>query len=93
MLHIVLVLLVLLHQTNGHGRLTDPPSRASMFRFGYDTPPDFDDNQGFCGGRDRQKANNEQCGVCGDPWDAAVKPHEAGGIKQNEYVETFIHFI
>ncbi|XP_050408925.1 uncharacterized protein LOC126823898 [Patella vulgata] len=80
MLHIVLVVLVLLHQTNGHGRLIDPPSRASMFRFGYNTPPDYNDNQGNCGGRDIQQRNNEQCGVCGDPWDAEVKPHEAGGI-------------
>ncbi|XP_050409014.1 uncharacterized protein LOC126823976 [Patella vulgata] len=80
MLHIVLVVLVLLHQTNGHARLIDPPSRASMFRFGYNTPPDYNDNQGFCGGKERQQKNNGQCGVCGDPWDAAVKPHEAGGI-------------
>ncbi|KAK6168235.1 hypothetical protein SNE40_022103 [Patella caerulea] len=80
MLHIVLVILVLVHQTNGHGRLVDPPSRASMFRLGYNTPPDYNDNQGFCGGKARQQRNNGQCGVCGDPWDAAVKPHEAGGI-------------
>ncbi|XP_050410035.1 uncharacterized protein LOC126824727 [Patella vulgata] len=80
MLHIVLIVVVLLHQTNGHGRLIDPPSRASMFRFGYNTPPDYNDNQGFCGGKYRQQKNNGQCGVCGDPWDAAEKPHEAGGI-------------
>ena len=37
--------------TEGHGRLLDPPSRASMWRFGYDNPKDYNDNQGFCGGR------------------------------------------
>ncbi len=35
----------------GHGRLIKPVSRASMWRFGYDTPHDYTDNQGFCGGR------------------------------------------
>ena len=35
---------------NGHGRLRKPPSRASMWRDGYPTPPDYNDNQGYCGG-------------------------------------------
>ena len=35
----------------GHGRLRYPPSRASMWRDGYPTPPDYNDNQGFCGGQ------------------------------------------
>lgn len=34
----------------GHGLLVDPPSRASAWRFGYDTPIDYNDNEGFCGG-------------------------------------------
>ena len=34
----------------GHGRLLEPPSRASMWRFGFDNPPNYDDNQLFCGG-------------------------------------------
>ncbi|CAL1265994.1 unnamed protein product, partial [Larinioides sclopetarius] len=25
-------------QVQGHGRLLEPPSRSSMWRFGYDTP-------------------------------------------------------
>ena len=35
----------------GHGRLLDPPSRASMWRVGFSSPPDYQDNQLFCGGR------------------------------------------
>ena len=35
---------------NGHGRLIEPPSRASMWRYGFDNPPDWNDNQGYCGG-------------------------------------------
>jgi len=34
----------------GHGRLLEPPSRASMWRFGFQTPIDYNDNQLFCGG-------------------------------------------
>ena len=44
-----------LHQNSlpssyGHGRLILPASRASMWRYGYDTLPDYNDNQAFCGG-------------------------------------------
>ena len=36
--------------TSGHGRLVEPPSRSSMFRFGYNVPANYQDNQLFCGG-------------------------------------------
>ncbi|CAL1533613.1 unnamed protein product [Lymnaea stagnalis] len=63
-----------------HGRLYEPPSRASMWRLGYKTPPNYDDNQLFCGGFQVQYAGNGgKCGVCGDPWNLNPRPHEAGG--------------
>jgi len=34
----------------GHGRLVEPPSRASMWRYGYATTPDFQADQLWCGG-------------------------------------------
>ena len=34
----------------GHGRMRLPASRASMWRDGHPTPPDYNDNEGFCGG-------------------------------------------
>ena len=34
----------------GHGRLIEPPSRGSMWRFGFKSPENYDDNQLFCGG-------------------------------------------
>ena len=37
-------------QVEGHGRLVDPPSRSSAWRYGFDTPRNYDDNQLFCGG-------------------------------------------
>ena len=36
---------------HGHGRLIDPPSRSSMWRYGFNNPPNYDDNQLYCGGR------------------------------------------
>ena len=42
--------IVLAHYVSGHARLLQPPSRSSMWRFGFDNPPDYTDNQGFCGG-------------------------------------------
>ncbi|XP_060076004.1 uncharacterized protein LOC132555668 [Ylistrum balloti] len=74
-----LTLCIWMSGVRGHGRLLEPPGRASMWRFGYNTPPNYDDNQLFCGGFNRQwKINGGKCGVCGDPWDGA-REHEAGG--------------
>jgi len=46
----VLLQLLLYDSVYGHGRLVEPPSRASMWRYGYGTKPDFRDNEQWCGG-------------------------------------------
>lgn len=67
---------------SGHARLVDPPSRASMWRFGFSTPHDYDDTAGNCGGFNTQWAVNDgKCGLCGDAFNAEVKEHEAPGGK------------
>ena len=43
-------LAVLAHHVSGHARVLHPPSRSSMWRFGFDNPIDYNDNEGFCGG-------------------------------------------
>jgi len=63
-----------------HGRLMGPPSRASEWRFGFDNPPDYNDNQGFCGGFGHQQEQGGKCGICGDPYDGPLE-HEAPGGK------------
>ena len=79
---ILLQLVPLVPMVWGHGRLVEPPSRASMWRSGFPTPPDHNDNQGWCGGFHTQwEVNGGRCGVCGDAWDAEVKEHEAPGGK------------
>lgn len=66
---------------NAHGRLIEPPSRASAWRYGFQTPPDYNDHELYCGGFTRQwKHNGGKCGECGDAWDLPEpRPHENGG--------------
>lgn len=66
---------------NGHGRLIEPPSRASAWRYGFDTPHNYNDHELYCGGFSRQWHKNKgKCGVCGDAWDSpAPRAHELGG--------------
>jgi len=66
-------------ECQGHGRLIEPPSRSSMWRFGYKTPKHYEDNQLFCGGVGVQYGQNDgKCGVCGDAWNGP-RDHEPGG--------------
>ncbi|KAM3963926.1 uncharacterized protein ACR2FA_001959 [Aphomia sociella] len=75
------VLAVLWTCVSGHGRLIEPPSRASAWRYGFDTPHNYNDHELYCGGFSRQwNKNDGKCGVCGDAWDApSPRPHEFGG--------------
>ena len=80
LLLLLLLLACLVSQVEAHARLMEPPSRASMWRLGYDNPPDFNDHQGFCGGFKHQFGRmGGQCGICGDPADAWPRQHEAPG--------------
>lgn len=65
----------------GHGRLEEPPSRSSMWRYGFKNPANYNDNELFCGGVGRQwERNGGRCGVCGDPWDEPrPRRNENGG--------------
>ncbi|KAK7476987.1 hypothetical protein BaRGS_00031763, partial [Batillaria attramentaria] len=77
----VVVMLMMFGRTSGHGRLVEPPSRSSMWRFGFKTPVNDDDNGLNCGGSGVQYSRNQgKCGVCGDPWNEPVpRENEAGG--------------
>ncbi|XP_031363886.1 uncharacterized protein LOC102674862 isoform X1 [Apis dorsata] len=72
---------ILVRQISAHGRLIEPPSRASMWRYGFDTPHDYNDHECYCGGFTRQwQRNKGKCGICGDAWDAPTpRLHETGG--------------
>ena len=50
-----------------------------MWRYGYNTPKDYEDNEGFCGGFSVQwDQNGGRCGLCGDAYNGP-RGHEAGG--------------
>lgn len=77
------VTLFLLPMVTGHGRLLDPPSRSTMWRYGFNNPPNYDDNQMYCGGVQVQyERNGGKCGVCGDPWHES-RLHEPPGMYAN----------
>ena len=71
---------------NGHGRLVEPPSRNSMWRYGFSNPPNYSDNQLNCGGFSFQWNNNGgKCGVCGDPYGKS-QPHVFPGKYANNII-------
>ncbi|KAK3088238.1 hypothetical protein FSP39_016498 [Pinctada imbricata] len=73
-----LVLVVNFRESYQHGYLEKPPQRSSLWRYGYDTPPNYTDNELYCGGIDALKLAEGKCGPCGDPY-IGVRQHEAGG--------------
>ncbi|XP_060078313.1 uncharacterized protein LOC132557801 [Ylistrum balloti] len=77
---VLCILFAILVAVDGHGRLWEPPSRSTMFRRGYNTPPNYNDNQLNCGGFATQWGypNKGKCGICGDPYNGARR-NEAGG--------------
>ncbi|XP_076064382.1 uncharacterized protein LOC143038738 [Oratosquilla oratoria] len=80
-LHFLLLSVLIQVFCNGQGRLIHPPSRASMWRYGYSTKPDYRDDNVNCGGFEVQwRQNQGRCGYCGDRWDIPEpRPHERGG--------------
>jgi predicted carbohydrate-binding protein with CBM5 and CBM33 domain len=54
---LAVALLAAVAQVSGHGYANDPPSRSSMWRFGYSTPVNYEDNQLWCGGFQVRKMN------------------------------------
>ncbi|CAL4091323.1 unnamed protein product [Meganyctiphanes norvegica] len=69
-------------QVQGHGRLIQPPSRSSAWRYGFTTPPNYNDHELYCGGYSRQwSRNGGKCGPCGDPWDTPQPRLNEGGGK------------
>jgi len=76
-LSLILILnLLVVGKVSAHGRLIEPPSRASMWRYGFKAPPDYNDHECYCGGFTRQwQRNKGKCGICGDPWDSPVVSH------------------
>jgi len=47
---LVIVSTVCVRKVKAHGMVLDPPSRSSMWRFGFNVPINYDDDGLYCGG-------------------------------------------
>ena len=76
-----IILAQLFGHAKSHGRLIEPPSRTSAWRFGFSTPTYYNDTETNCGGYDRHRnQNGGKCGICGDAWDErSPRKGEGGG--------------
>ncbi|XP_041356320.1 uncharacterized protein LOC121373666 [Gigantopelta aegis] len=76
----VLYVLWLAEVVSPHGHLKSPASRSSMWRYGWETAKNYDDNQLFCGGREHLwEKMKGKCGICGDAYDDSPRPNEWPG--------------
>ena len=55
------LIVALIGNVHGHGRLRDPPARSSAWRYDSRFPPEYTDNQMFCGGVQIQYGQNSKC--------------------------------
>ncbi|XP_060566790.1 uncharacterized protein LOC132725634 [Ruditapes philippinarum] len=79
-LNVIQLLVGVFDFTSGHGRLWEPPSRSSMWRRGYNTTININDNELSCGGFTNQWIKyGGLCGVCGDPYQQYPRDNEIGG--------------
>lgn len=78
----LLISTVFLSPVFGHGMLWDPPNRSSLWRHGFDSPVNYNDNQNFCGGFQIQhEVNKGKCGICGDDYRQPLpRDNELGGL-------------
>jgi len=71
------VLLNFSPEVSGHAALYEPPSRNSAWRFGFNTPTDYNDMSHNCGTYESTYvAGKPYCGVCGDEYNANPKQME-----------------
>ncbi|XP_069107012.1 uncharacterized protein [Argopecten irradians] len=77
--HLITLLLTLyVRVSDQHGFLSWPPQRSSLWRHGFDSPINYNDNALWCGGLPYFKQVGEKCGTCGDSY-YGPHEHEAGG--------------
>ncbi len=75
----LLVLWIRAFIADSHGRLINPPSRTSAWRFLSGFPAYYDDTSLYCGGFNTQWiTNGGRCGICGEAWNKP-KDFEKGG--------------
>ncbi|RWS06298.1 uncharacterized protein B4U79_02654, partial [Dinothrombium tinctorium] len=69
--------------------LIEPPSRSTAWRYGFKTPPNYNDHELFCGGFHVQwSLNKGKCGICGDPYNGKRENELPNGIYAKNLVVT-----
>ena len=81
---VLLIVAATISSVHGHGRLIRPPNRSSIWRFpeyaSQNPPPNYTDNELYCGGVHQAENPGTNCGPCGDPVGASrPRPNEHGG--------------
>ncbi|XP_060596752.1 uncharacterized protein LOC132750734 [Ruditapes philippinarum] len=74
----ILTIVDLILHARGSGSLYDPPNRAVMWKYGYNTRKNYNYMQLNCGGEKQHEKGPFKCGICGDPFNDK-KQHEGGG--------------
>jgi len=79
------LVVIIVSQVSGHGRMMEPPARNTMWRMGFPTKPNYEDSELFCGGIKVQWEDNKgKCGICGDAF-SGHRDHETGGFYAYNY--------
>ncbi|XP_076066211.1 uncharacterized protein LOC143039859 [Oratosquilla oratoria] len=78
-------LYVLAPGAESHGYIAHPAGRSSAWRYGFDNPINWTDDELNCGGFSTQwTVNDGKCGPCGDPYnEPRPRKNEAGGYYGN----------
>jgi len=71
---------------SGHGYLQKPAARNCMWRFGFNNPKNYGDNELFCGGAAVMAGLGGKCGVCGDKYGTKNQAHMDGGRYANNII-------
>ncbi|KAL3885462.1 hypothetical protein ACJMK2_025518 [Sinanodonta woodiana] len=65
--------LIIIQDVSGHGALIEPPMRSVLWKYGFDSPINYNYTELYCGGFQKFLNNRGRCGICGDPLQG---PHE-----------------
>lgn len=72
-----------MQESKAHAIFWEPPSRASLGMHSNNfcnVPVNYDHMSVYCGGiMVQHQVHGGKCGICGDPWAGAEKPHEVPG--------------
>lgn len=75
----LLLLIAYIDDVTGHGGLIEPPMRSIAWKYGFDTPVNYDWMGLYCGGLGVFQKNGGKCGLCGDPYDGPFE-NDKGGV-------------